>query len=321
MFHVKHQFYWEVNKMRKSKSLLKTSAIAMAVLHGINTFIDSSTVSNVKTGGKYYHWKHGDIYYKVQGQGKPVLLVHDLTVFSSMHEWSKIVNSLALTNTVYCLDLIGCGKSDKPEIIYTNYYYVQMIHDFVTDVIGARTKVITSGFSSTFVIMANSIHNTLFEDIVMINPPSLSSLKKAPDDRSKIMIKLFNLPVIGRTAYYIAVNKQNTEYYLTEKCFYNPFNLKPPVTKASYDAAHQGKGSGKMLLASLNGYYMNIDITKAINNCKNNVTIIMSENCDNAENIIQNYKKENTSIAVHKVEKSKLLPHLESPEKIIDMLK
>ena len=94
--------------MGKIKSLIKTSAITTSILHIINKYIESGLTvnTNTRTSGKYYHWKHGNIYYKVCGQGSPVLLLHDLTVSSSNFEWSQILNKLAKNHTV-------CGRPDR----------------------------------------------------------------------------------------------------------------------------------------------------------------------------------------------------------------
>ena len=112
------------------------------LLEVVNRIIDSASIANTntKTGGSYYHWKHGDIYYRTFGEKDypPMLLIHDLTVWSSEYEWLKMGKVLSDTYRIYCVDLIGCGKSDKPGITYTNYFYVQMITDFVKEVIKAR---------------------------------------------------------------------------------------------------------------------------------------------------------------------------------------
>lgn len=49
--------------------------------------------------------------------------------------------------TVYTIDLLGCGRSDKPYLTYTNYLYVQLLTDFIHDVIGERPDVVTTGNS------------------------------------------------------------------------------------------------------------------------------------------------------------------------------
>ena len=52
----------------------------------------------------------------------------------------------AMEHTVYTIDLLGCACSEKPGVTYTNFVYVQVICDFIRNVIGEKTDVITSGF-------------------------------------------------------------------------------------------------------------------------------------------------------------------------------
>lgn len=309
--------------MKKSKGLLKTTITAVGILHCINKVIDSTsiTATSTKTSGKYYHWKHGDIFYKVSGQGTPLLLIHDLNVFSSCYEWSQLIDKLSEYHTVYALDLIGCGKSDKPAITYTNYFYVQMVSDFITDIIGEKTDVAATGFSSSFVLMANAMNKNLINKMVMINPNSISSLKVSPDDRSKILLKLFELPVIGKSVYYIATNKTFVEDYLAEKCFYNPFNLKPSITKAYYDAAHAANGNGKSLFASIEGNYVNADITNSLKSAANEIILVNGIHREKAGEVANSYLRINSAICVETIDNCSYLPHFEAVDDLFEILK
>ena len=308
--------------MGKSKTLLKTSAVALGVLHCVNKVIDSNSIVNTttKSTGKYYHWKHGDIFYHVAGSGKPLLLIHDLTVFSSSYEWSQVAEQLSDTFTVYSIDLIGCGKSDKPAITYTNYFYVQLITDFVKEVIKEKTNVAATGLSSSFVLMANAMNADLFDEIMMVSPKSPAYLKKTPDNRSKLLVRLFDLPVIGKTAYYIATSKTNTEDYLTEKCFYNPFHLKHSLFKAYYDASHTSNGNGKSLLASIEGNYINMDISKALKNATTRIVIVNGVHNDNREDIVTAYIRLNKNIVVETIPEAKYLPQLEAVGEMTEIM-
>ena len=49
---------------------------------------------------------------------------HDTDAGASGEEWTKVAKKLAKNNTVYTIDLLGCGRSDKPSIQYTSYLYV-----------------------------------------------------------------------------------------------------------------------------------------------------------------------------------------------------
>ena len=53
-------------------------------------------------------------------------------------------------HTVYTIDLLGFGRSEKPNLTYTNYLYVQLVTDFIQNIIGEKTDIIASNESISF---------------------------------------------------------------------------------------------------------------------------------------------------------------------------
>lgn len=309
-------------KKSNSKTLLKTAAAAVGVLHCINKVIDSNSTTNstTKSSGQYYHWKHGNVFYKVYGHGEPLLLIHDLNVFSSNYEWTQLASQLADSYTVYTIDLVGCGKSDKPATTYANYFYVQLISDFVKNVIGSETKVAATGFSASFVLMANLLDQNLFDEIMLISPKSIEFFKKNPTEHSKILLKLFDFPIIGKTAYYTATNHANTEYFLTNKVFHNYMNVKPGIIKAYYDSAHTSNGNGRYLLASLEGKYLHVDITNALRNAKKRIVIVNGLHDENRKAVCAVYQKINPNLVFEVISDSGSLPQLENIGEMLELM-
>lgn len=306
--------------MKKKSSIIKFSIASAGVFHLINKWIDSSSITKQSSSvsGSYYHWKHGDIYYKKIGKGDPLLLIHDLNPISASFEWNEVISSLKDKYTLYIPDLPGCGKSDKPAITYTNYYYVQMITDFIHDVIGEAAHVAATGLSGSFVIMADGMQNDLFRSIILINLPRLSQLKKVPENRSKILQVLFELPFIGTTAYYIVTNRINTEYAFTEKLFFNPFYVDPRLIKASYDASHFGNGCGKYLLSSVQGNYVNADISNTLKKITVPVHLVYGFNYPYYHQAINDYRKLNHSITAEIIDDCKMYPQIEAVDDILE---
>lgn len=135
----------------KLLTLLILSAGAATATAFINKAIKiSATSKNVLNDPKSlcYKWRLGNIHYTKSGNGKPLLLIHDLTPASSGYEWTPLVNKLSENYTVYTIDLLGCGRSEKPNLTYTNYLYVQLLSDFIKSEIGHRTDVIATGASA-----------------------------------------------------------------------------------------------------------------------------------------------------------------------------
>ncbi len=295
-------------------AFLKMSAASIAALQGINTYIDYKVPHTAAADdGSYYHWENGDIFYRKAGEGSPLLLLHDINVFSSSNEWSQIFAKLSRDHTVYAPDLPGCGRSEKPSRTYTTYLYVQMLTAFVETIIKEKTDVVSSGLAAVPVIMADALDTNLFKSLKLINPPELSSLQASPDDRSKLLVMFSEIPVIGRTCYYIAVNKTNTEDYLAEKCYYNPFEMKQCNVQSAYESAHMGKGNGKYLLASINGNYLNTDISSALKNTDKSITIYFGEyENENAKSAA--YQALNENLVIKTIPGTKRYPHMEQPD-------
>lgn len=306
--------------MKKKRSIIKFSLATAGIFHLINKWIDSSSITKQSSSnsGTYYHWKHGDIYYKKKGHGVPLLLIHDLSPLSASFEWNELIDSLKDDYTLYIVDLPGCGKSDKPAITYTNYYFVQMITDFVHDVIEEPAHVAATGLSGSFVIMADAMQKDLFKTITLINLPELTQLKKQPDNHSKALQILFELPFVGTTAYYMITNRVNTEYFFTEKLMFNPFYVEPRLIKASYDASHAGNGFGKYLLGSIRGNYVNVDIAKSLGKTKTPVHLIYGAEYPHYHQAITEYRKINNNITAEIIDDCKMYPQIETIDDILE---
>lgn len=268
----------------------------------------------------YYNWRFGKVYYKKKGHGSPVLLIHDLTVYSSAYEWNKVVNELAETHTVYAIDLLGCGRSEKPRITYTNYLYVQLIADFIKNVIGEKADVIASGYSGSFTVLASYTNPEFISKIILINPPSLASLNKVPSKRSKLYKFILEFPIFGTLIYNIKTCQSNIQLLFTEKYLYNPFSVTPEMVDTYYEAAHKSLSNSKFLLSSLVAGYTNNNITHALKEINQSVTILYCEGETDSEKIAESYTTCNPAIESCMLKHAKHLPQLETPGKFLEIL-
>lgn len=194
--------------------------MTLVTLYIINKVITSvTTVKELlsKKDNNYYEWRFGKIRYQKKGSGKPVLLIHNLVPGSSSYEFYKITNELAKTNEVYTLDLLGYGLSDKPNLTYTNFLYVELITDFIKTVIGKKADIVTSGDSSSFAIMACHNNPEIINKMIFINPQDINYLKQIPSKRTKLLKLLIETPIIGTFVYNIFCTKKNiTNHFLND---------------------------------------------------------------------------------------------------------
>lgn len=284
--------------------LINTSAVIRNALHNKSQY--------------FYDWKFGRIHYTVAGSGSPVLLLHDLSPMSSSVEWKSLKKRLAKDHTVYCMDLLGCGCSDRPKITYTNFLYVQLITDFIKSVIKQRTDVISSGLSGSFVIMACKNDDSIINRIMMINPEDLAVLNQIPDRRSKTSKFLLELPLIGTLVYNILYSRPNVDLAFTERYLHNPFHMDTELQDLYYESAHLENGAGRYLLASISGKYIYFNITQALKSIDNSIYILQGDSEARARESIALYTSINPAIESEIVPNAKHLPQIEAPEQVLE---
>lgn len=266
---------------------------------------------------RYYPWKFGKIHYTVSGTGKPLLCVHSSRLGASSYEYNKLLHQLSKTHTVYCIDLLGYGKSEKPKITYTAYLYVQLINDFIKNVIQEKTDVLTSGSSNSFVTIACLQEPSLIDRLVYINPTDLKILSKNPTKRDIFLKHLLELPILGTSIYLAFCSKYVIKRLFERTFYYNGKNVTRKTVQAFYDGAHHGEASNKYIYASNKYFYNNVNIKAALQKLNNSIYLIQGQ--DRLE-ISEDYKLMNASIESSTIYHTREFPHLENPKAVLEIL-
>ncbi|MBD2055679.1 alpha/beta fold hydrolase [Oculatella sp. FACHB-28] len=88
--------------------------------------------------GAYWQWREQPIYYVRSGdrhpQRPPLLLIHGFG--ASTDHWRKNIEGLSRDFEVWAIDLLGFGRSAKPDWQYSGDLWRDQLHEFITNVIG-----------------------------------------------------------------------------------------------------------------------------------------------------------------------------------------
>ena len=314
--------------MKRNKFKIVTSTIlfsaATLIIHLTNRIIAaSSSLKEIlySENKNYYKWRFGNVYYTKRGTGSPILLIHDSFPGSSGYEWSRIEKDLSKNHTVYNIDLLGFGRSDKPGVTYTNFVFVQLINDFIRQIIQDKTDVIVSGFSTSYIIMACRQEKELYNRIVLINPSNVKSINQMPSKKDKLLKTILEIPVFGTLIYFMIVSQENIRNQFIEKLYFNPFHLDQDIIDSFYESAHKGGYYSKNIYASYIGKFMNINIESALKTIDNSIYIVEGSEEVNGLSIIESYKKLNSAIESISIEKSKHFPQIEKPAEFLEQIK
>ena len=305
---------------KKLKKLITLTTLAGGAMYAFNKFIDYTASYRGLTldeNENYYTWRNGTIFYQKKGTGEPLLLIHDLTPISSSHEWSHIIDELSKSHTVYAIDLLGCGKSEKPSSSYVNYLYVQLINDFIQDVIQEKTDLIVTGESFTFSVMAARMNQDTIGKITAINPTDITYNVQSPTRCSELLKHIFELPIIGTFIYNTVTNTKAITKLFTEKYYRDTAKIPVNLTDTYYEAAHLQGSNGKYLYASILGKYTNINIIHALKTITNPIHFITT---DAVSKDIEEYLNYNQNITIDHISEAGYLPQLEKPEEILHLL-
>ena len=107
-----------------------------------------------KDSGSYYVYKKYDIFYREEGKGTPLLLIHGFP--TSSWDWNNIWSTLTKYYKVYAIDMLGYGFSSKPtDYLYTVASQVNIWEAFL------KEKEITS-----FHILAHDYGDTIVQEML-----------------------------------------------------------------------------------------------------------------------------------------------------------
>ena len=266
----------------------------------------------------FFEWRGLKVFYRKLGSGSPVILLHALHPAASAEEWSEIIDRLAETHSVYVLDLPGCGRSDKPKVFFTSFFYVSMLKSFI-EKFNIKNPVITASNTSALIALLSEAYDPgLISKIILVNPPSPKKLAETPNRSGKFLMSVMTFPLIGSFIYMICGSKQQIDLAFTEKYFYNPFHDNDHLVDTWYESAHLGAGNGRYLYASLEGRYLNNPIYHFVKDTSVPIKIIEGASTDSADTVVQEWKNINSGIICSFIPHTKQLPHLEEPCKVVE---
>ena len=301
-----------MKKLKATKVLINT-ALALIVVKGVNNMVFKSARKKNLTSDyvKYdFTYKNTTINYIKKGEGSPVLLVHDVSAFSSIYEWHKIIDTLARKHTVYAVDLPGCGHSEKDAITYTVYLYQLVIAAFIKRVIGQKTDIVTSGLSSAIALQLKYYDPKLINKVILSAPIKPSSIEKLPKLTDEFVKNMMNFQIIGTTLYNMYTSKIGAYIKACSQISKGNRQLKRDTYRVYHENAHIGDSKNKYLSSSLvNGFMFSRE--KYLIPAIDDIYIINGYDEPDRKAIVDEFKELNKTTHVITINNAKYLPHLE----------
>ncbi|NJK35843.1 MAG: alpha/beta fold hydrolase [Oscillatoriales cyanobacterium SM2_2_1] len=230
-----------------------------------------ATAAEPSFQGEYWLWRSQKIYYVHAGsnpQRPPLLLIHGFG--ASTDHWRKNIAELSQHFEVWAIDLLGFGRSQKPNWQYNGDLWRDQIHEFITakiqrptvlagNSLGGYGALCTAGDrpeSVAGVILLNSAG--AFSDTTPLGSQSVNPLQKLLRDGIQALLKqswanrlLFESvrrkSRIRRTLLQVYTNKAAVTDRLVEEIYAPSCDPGAPQVFATIFTTRQGKTVDQLL--------------------------------------------------------------------------
>jgi len=121
--------------------------------------------------GHYLEVNGNRLHYIDEGSGDPIVFLHGNPTWS--YDWRNIIPYLTPTARCIAVDLIGMGRSDKPDIGYTYLEHVDYITKFIEQ-LGLKNMVLVGhDWGTPIGLQYAAAHPDKVKAVVMIEPQVL----------------------------------------------------------------------------------------------------------------------------------------------------
>ena len=179
-------------------------------------------------------WRGQRVRYTTLGSGPPMVLLHGIHAAASSFEMRQVFEPLSHTYTVYALDWLGFGKSERPAIRYGGHLYASLLADFLREVVQAPCTVVASSLSGAYAIAAARAQPSCIDRLMLLSPTFQTRLGVG----GQVAGWLLTLPLIGTAAFNLLVSHASIQSY-ARKAYADPAFVDETLVGQQWATAHQ----------------------------------------------------------------------------------
>ena len=195
----------------------------------------------------------GILVYDQRGMGDPLLLVHGIYPGASHAEFARNTAALQRHHTVYSVDLIGFGQSDSPRRSHSAQMHQHLLRDFIRDVIGRPTHIVTSGLSAGIVARLGVYDDGILNRLVLLSPVHKEHFHEPPGLADRFSQFLLGTLAVGASNYRVAASVPGLYEFLRES-YHQPKSITRDMIDHMFIEANE---PNKMMpyISALSGYF------------------------------------------------------------------
>jgi pimeloyl-ACP methyl ester carboxylesterase len=185
----------------------------------------------------FTYWRGHRIANYKAGSGQPVLLVHSINAAASAFEMRKPFVGLQDSFSVHAIDLLGFGRSDRPNRRYSAYDYIDQI-GATLETLEEPAVIIASTLGAAFSVIAAERWAERVRALVLICPTGIKLLAQPPGTLQFASYGLLRGPV-GAAIFNGLVTRPSVSYFLKDQTYADPAKVDEETFNGFYLAAQQ----------------------------------------------------------------------------------
>lgn len=202
---------------------------------------------------RFYAWQRGEVAFQQLGEGPPILLLHSFGPGHDSTEWRRAAEALAKEHRVFAVDLLGWGRSEKPGLTYDGEIYIELVRDFLEDVVRDPALVAAAGLSAAYSVQIAVDRPDLVRSLALISPLGLDLHGEEPDLKDALLHRFLRMPVLGTSALNVFTSRAGINSHLRNDVYAAPERVDAALVEHHYRASHE-LGASAALAAYLAGY-------------------------------------------------------------------
>ena len=206
-------------------------------------------------------WRGHDVAYVRRGEGPPIVLVHSVHACAWSMEWRHIVPGLASRFTTYSPDLLGFGASAHPPLDYTAKLYVQLLRDFLVEVVREPAVLVGSSLGGTYAIALAAEHPEVATSVCAVGPAGVTRLTQSPGALNRTFKRVLRSAGPGATLFSMFSSRASIRFFL-KGIYADDRMLTDELVDLYWQSAHQP--NAHYAPASFLGMSLNLDIRSAL---------------------------------------------------------
>jgi pimeloyl-ACP methyl ester carboxylesterase len=251
------------------------AALGAAALYNVTASHRIASLGNALGGESLeMDWRGHRVAYTRHGAGAPVLLLHGVYAGASSYEWRNVVDALAERHTVYAVDLLGFGRSDRPNVRYTPAMYQAFLADFMARLAHGPIAVVASSLSAAFVIALAARDPRHIAALALIGPAGVGQFREAASTGQAATQLMLDAPILGTAIYNALTSPVSMREFLEEQYANDRLVTDELVEEYVQNARQPG---AKHAVAALVGGRLNVDVRNALRRVRHPLLILWGD--------------------------------------------